>query len=96
MGIFGRGNKGKASRDAGVETDAESGQGAGSDEASAPSRPVVSRSRGPFDRSEVDGLDGRLDLGALWLTGVGIVAVSIATPLVSSRIFDKWFTLPNR
>jgi hypothetical protein len=30
----------------------------------------MSRSRGPFDRSEVDGLDGRLDLGALWLTGI--------------------------
>ena len=25
---------------------------------------------GPFDRAEVDGLDGRLDLGALWMTGV--------------------------
>lgn len=25
--------------------------------------------RGPFDRAEVDGLDGRLDLGALWMTG---------------------------
>jgi hypothetical protein len=25
---------------------------------------------GPFDRSEVDSLDGRLDLGALWLMGV--------------------------
>ena len=24
---------------------------------------------GPFDRAEVDGLDGRLDLGALWMTG---------------------------
>lgn len=34
-----------------------------------PSRPAVSRSGGPFDRSEVEGLDGRLDLGALWLTG---------------------------
>lgn len=33
--------------------------------------------------------------GSLWLTGVGIVAVSVATPLVSSRIFDKWFGLPN-
>ncbi|MEZ5443117.1 MAG: cytochrome d ubiquinol oxidase subunit II [Lysobacterales bacterium] len=31
---------------------------------------------------------------ALWLTGVGIAAVSIATPLVSARIFDKWFSLP--
>ena len=25
--------------------------------------------QGPFDRSEVDGLDGRLDLGSLWVTG---------------------------
>jgi len=25
---------------------------------------------GPFDRAEVDGLDGRLDLGALWMTGI--------------------------
>ena len=33
--------------------------------------------------------------GSLWLTGVGIIAVSVATPLVSSRIFDKWFALPN-
>lgn len=32
---------------------------------------------------------------SLWLTGVGIVAVSIATPLVSTRIFDKWFSLPE-
>ncbi len=32
---------------------------------------------------------------ALWLTGVGIAAVSIATPLVSARIFAKWFTLPE-
>jgi len=26
--------------------------------------------RGPYDRSEVSALDGRLDLGALWLTGL--------------------------
>lgn len=32
---------------------------------------------------------------ALWLTGIGIAAVSIATPLVSARIFEKWFSLPN-
>lgn len=32
---------------------------------------------------------------ALWLTGIGIGAVSIATPLVSERIFDKWFSLPG-
>ena len=32
---------------------------------------------------------------ALWLTGAGIVAVSIATPWVSPRIFDRWFAWPN-
>jgi cytochrome d ubiquinol oxidase subunit II len=33
--------------------------------------------------------------GGLWLTGLGIVAVSLVTPLVSERIFEKWFALPN-
>jgi cytochrome d ubiquinol oxidase subunit II len=28
---------------------------------------------------------------ALWLTALGIAAVSVATPLVSERIFAKWF-----
>ena len=32
---------------------------------------------------------------SLWLTAVGVAAVSIATPLVSTRIFDKWFVWPN-
>ncbi len=32
---------------------------------------------------------------SLWLTGVGIAAISLATPMVSARIFDKWFSLPN-
>jgi cytochrome d ubiquinol oxidase subunit II len=32
---------------------------------------------------------------ALWGTGIGIAAVSIATPLVSARIFDKWFAFPQ-
>jgi len=31
---------------------------------------------------------------ALWLTAIGIAAVSVATPLVSERIFAKWFSLP--
>jgi cytochrome d ubiquinol oxidase subunit II len=31
---------------------------------------------------------------SLWLTGIGIAAISIVTPLVSERIFEKWFTLP--
>ena len=32
---------------------------------------------------------------ALWLTAAGIAAVSLATPLVSSRVFDKWFAFPQ-
>ncbi len=32
---------------------------------------------------------------ALWLTAAGIAAVSIATPLISSRVFDKWFAFPQ-
>jgi cytochrome bd ubiquinol oxidase subunit II len=32
--------------------------------------------------------------GSLWLTALGVAAVSIATPWLSERIFDKWFSLP--
>ncbi len=32
---------------------------------------------------------------AKWLTGAGIGAVSLATPLVSERIAGKWFALPE-
>ena len=32
---------------------------------------------------------------ALWLTGLGIAAVSAVTPLVSERIFAKWFSMPE-
>ncbi|MFO1194683.1 MAG: cytochrome d ubiquinol oxidase subunit II [Rhodoferax sp.] len=32
---------------------------------------------------------------SLWLTAAGIGAISLATPLVSARIFDKWFSFPN-
>ena len=46
--------------------------------------------------------DGALQLkavrwaqGSLWLTGAGIAAISVATPWVSQRIFDKWFSFPN-
>jgi cytochrome d ubiquinol oxidase subunit II len=31
----------------------------------------------------------------VWLAAVGLVLVSLATPFVSPRIFDKWFTIPN-
>ncbi len=33
--------------------------------------------------------------GSLWLTAAGVAAISIATPWVSQRIFDKWFSFPN-
>ena len=32
---------------------------------------------------------------SLGWTGLGVVAISIATPWVSARIFDKWFSFPN-
>ncbi|MDB5491154.1 MAG: Cytochrome d ubiquinol oxidase subunit [Micavibrio sp.] len=32
---------------------------------------------------------------ASWATIAGIILVSAATPLVSTRIFDKWFEFPN-
>ena len=46
--------------------------------ATRPARPTaetaagapVDRSDGPFDVTEVDGRDGRLDLGALWMRGM--------------------------
>jgi cytochrome d ubiquinol oxidase subunit II len=31
---------------------------------------------------------------AWWGTAAGFAAVSVASPLISQRIFDKWFTLP--
>ncbi|RJF97371.1 cytochrome d ubiquinol oxidase subunit II [Noviherbaspirillum saxi] len=33
--------------------------------------------------------------GSLLLCALGVAAVSIATPLVSEQIFDKWFSFPN-
>lgn len=45
--------------------------------------------------------DGPLQLKAvlwarntLWLTGLGVASVSLATPMISTEIFNKWFTLP--
>ena len=32
---------------------------------------------------------------SLWLTAAGVVAISVATPWVSQRILDKWFSFPN-
>ena len=32
---------------------------------------------------------------SLWLTGLGVLAISVATPLISHNIFLKWFSFPN-
>lgn len=84
MGIFRRGStnatndKGRhsgAAREPNITADEGIGEdngrqdGAEVTSAAAVSAPRPSRSGGPFDRSEVPGLDGRLDLGSLWLMG---------------------------
>jgi hypothetical protein len=68
VGIFRRGTKDTST---GLDPDITTSDGEeGADGAEVvAARPVASRSGGPFDRSEVEGLDGRLDLGALWLSG---------------------------
>lgn len=32
---------------------------------------------------------------SLWLTALGIAAISIATPMISERIFQRWFSIEN-
>ena len=32
---------------------------------------------------------------SLWMTGLGVAAVSLMTPWVNASIFDKWFSMPN-
>ncbi len=72
MGIFRRGTKNTSAELDPSITATDGVDAKDADSASTtttPSRHAVRRG-GPFDRSEVEGLDGRLDLGALWLTGV--------------------------
>jgi hypothetical protein len=76
VGIFRRGTKDTSAglsssrsetdgEDPGDEVSTHSGASTSSEAASA-----SLRDGGPFDRSEVGSLDGRLDLGAIWLTGI--------------------------
>jgi len=67
VGIFRRGTK-DTSAELSSGTSATSGEGSGGEDTVSPRHAV--RGGGPFDRSEVPSLEGRLDLGALWLTGV--------------------------
>lgn len=32
---------------------------------------------------------------SLWLTAVGVAAVSVATPLINGDVFERWFSVPN-
>ncbi|MCB2000399.1 MAG: cytochrome d ubiquinol oxidase subunit II [Burkholderiaceae bacterium] len=51
---------------------------------------LIIKSEGRLQRKAVDWA-----WSSLWLTALGIAAISIVTPWVSSRIFDKWFAFPN-
>jgi cytochrome d ubiquinol oxidase subunit II len=51
---------------------------------------LIMKTEGALQRKAV-----RWAQGSLWLTAAGIAAISLATPWVSERIFDKWFSFPN-
>jgi hypothetical protein len=70
VGIFRRGSKDTIAEPewAMTSTDPEVVDPEGSEQLAA-TDPTPAQN-GPFDRTEVDGLGGRLDLGALWMTGI--------------------------
>jgi hypothetical protein len=75
VGIFRRDTKDTSAEPDQVMAAADPGQVTEPDHMSAPDdsgRPHTGAPdrHGPFDRTEVDGLEGRLDLGALWITGL--------------------------
>jgi cytochrome bd ubiquinol oxidase subunit II len=51
---------------------------------------LIMKTEGDLQRRAVDW--GRR---ALWWTAAGVAAVSVVTPLVSDRIFTRWFSLPE-
>jgi cytochrome bd ubiquinol oxidase subunit II len=51
---------------------------------------LVMRTEGDLQKRAVDWAQR-----SLWLTGAGILAVSVGTPWVSPRIFERWFSMPN-
>ena len=74
MSIFKRSKD--SARPAPADPDVEAAQGDSDDvdaaatEVEQAALPLVDRSEGPFDVTEVAGRDGRVDLGALWMRGV--------------------------
>jgi len=51
---------------------------------------LIAKTEGDLQRRAV-----RWARATLILTALGILVVSVATPLVSDRIFERWFTFPN-
>ncbi len=51
---------------------------------------LIMKSEGELQRKAVAWAQG-----SLWFTAAGVLAISVASPLVSARIFDKWFSFPN-
>jgi len=69
VGIFRHANKDTTAEPDWAVASSDPGQVA-DDAGSGTPDPAQAAQNGPFDRAEVDGLQGRLDLGALWVTGV--------------------------
>ena len=70
MGIFRRGSKDTSAEPNGVTASTDGPDGALTESGTTERDAVDARAKGPFDRSEVSSLEGRLDLGSLWVTGV--------------------------
>ncbi|MBN8481242.1 MAG: cytochrome d ubiquinol oxidase subunit II [Actinobacteria bacterium] len=51
---------------------------------------LVMKTRGELRRRAIDWART-----GWWLTGIGVIAVSLATPLASTRIWHKWLALPD-
>jgi cytochrome d ubiquinol oxidase subunit II len=51
---------------------------------------LIGKTEGGLQRKAV-----RWARSTLWVLGLGMVAVSFATPFVSDRLFDKWLSWPN-
>ncbi|HSO65834.1 MAG TPA: DUF3710 domain-containing protein, partial [Ornithinibacter sp.] len=74
MSIFNRSKGSRAQRDETTEAAAalveEQETGEVDEEPTPEPAAPADRSNGPWDVAEIDGRDGRLDLGALWMRGV--------------------------
>ena len=51
---------------------------------------LIMKTEGVLQRKAV-----RWAQGSLWLSALGIAAISLVTPLISHRIFEKWFGVPQ-